>query len=334
MKKQVSVVGIFVAALFFVLQANGQNKTSVFVKEIIKPDFDNIILPSTEVEVLSNGHKWLEGPVWNKETKELLFNDVPKNTTYSWKEEVGLAIYLRPSGFYFTGNDGPSLGANGMKFDKNNNLILCEHGTRSITRLNKNNYTKETVVNAYQSKKLNSPNDLVFNKKGELFFTDPPYGLKGGNTSLLKEQAHNGVYKLDTSGNITLLTTEMTMPNGIALSPDENTLYVTQSDQTNPLIKSFTFKADGSLSESKILFDGTQLKSTGKKGLTDGLAVDKKGNIFTTGPGGILVLNAKGELLGFLSTGLAMANCTFGDDGYLYITAGEFLARVKTQTGI
>ncbi|MBP6386137.1 MAG: SMP-30/gluconolactonase/LRE family protein [Pseudarcicella sp.] len=326
---------LFLACIFFLgFQVNAQDNSKIFTKEKNQPDFDKIILPSTQIEVLSKGHNWLEGPVWDKINNELLFNDVPKNTTYSWKEDVGLAIFLRPSGFYFAGNNGPSIGANGMELDKNNNLILCEHGTRSITRLNRNDFTKETLVDSYQSKKLNSPNDLIFNKKGEMFFTDPPYGLKGGNSSPLKEQPHNGVYKLDTLGKITLLTTEMTMPNGIALSIDERKLYVSQSDVQSTLIKEFEFNTDGSLTKGKILHDGTKLKNEGKKGLCDGLAVDKVGNIFATGPGGVWILNSKGEMLGYLTTGLAMANCTFGPDGYLYITAGEYLARVKTETGI
>ena len=189
------------------------------------------------------------------------------------------------------------------------------------------------LVTMVDGRRFNSPNDLVYDRRGNLYFTDPPYGLKGGNDSDLKELVANGVYLLRSNGRVQLLTSSMTFPNGIALSPDERTLYVNQSDPKSPIIKAFPVRDDGTLGEGRVFFDTTRFAEKGYKGLPDGLKVDVYGNLFATGPGGVLVISPDGKAMGLLNTGEATGNCCWGDDGStLYITADMYLLRIRTRT--
>ena len=180
--------------------------------------------------------------------------------------------------------------------------------------------------------RLNSPNDLVYKSNGDLYFTDPPYGLPKNWDDPGRELDFCGVYRLSPSGEITLLTKDMTRPNGLAFSPDEKTLYVANSDPTKAVWMAFPVKDDGTLGAGKVFFDTTTWVAS-KKGLPDGMKVDKDGNLFATGPGGVLVLAPDGTLLGILATGVATANCNWGDDGStLYIAADKSLCRIRTTT--
>ena len=211
--------------------------------------------------------------------------------------------------------------------------MLCQHGDRRVARLNSDNKTFTTLVDNYQGRKFNSPNDLCYDRGGNLYFTDPPYGLERKNDDPKKELDFNGVYLLRKNGELVLLTKEFTFPNGVALSPDQKTLYVAQSDPKAPIIKAMDVKADGTVSNSRVLFDAAHLMQ-GRKGLPDGLKVDVNGNIWTTGPGGVLILSKDGKHLGTINTGEATANCGWGgpDGTDLYITADMYLCRVKTKT--
>jgi gluconolactonase len=285
------------------------------------------------VEVLAGGFDWSEGPVWVKAGGHLLFSDIPKNMIWKWSEKEGLKEFLRPSGYTgmekFTGKEP---GSNGLALDPKGNLILCQHGDRRVGRLEKDGKFT-TLADKFDGKRLNSPNDLVFKSNGDLYFTDPPYGLPGIMSDPKKELPFQGVYRLKPNGELTLLTKEMTRPNGIGLSPDEKTLYVANSDPELAIWKAFPVKDDGTLGEGKVLFDATEWVKMKKPGLPDGLKVDAKGNIFATGPGGVLVLTPAGTLLGVIATGVPTANCGFGDDGStLYVTADKNLVRVKTKT--
>jgi gluconolactonase len=210
--------------------------------------------------------------------------------------------------------------------------VLCQHGDRRIARLNEDGKTFTTLVDRYQGKRFNSPNDLCYDRSGNLYFTDPPYGLEKKNEDPKKELDFNGVYLLRRGGELVLLTREFAFPNGIALSPDEKTLYVAQSDPRAPVIKAMDVRPDGTVTNSRVLFDAAHLRE-GRKGSPDGLKVDRQGNIWTTGPGGVLVLSPQGKHLGTINTGEATANCGWGgkDGSDLYITADMYLCRVKTK---
>jgi len=303
--------------------------------EIIRldPALDELIPKDAKLKVLSSGFVWTEGPVWVADDSggHLLFSDIPQNSVMKWKEGVGTSLYLTPSGYTGVTDYGGEPGCNGLLLDGKGQLVSCEHGDRRLSVLTKNG-GKRTLVDNYQGKRLNSPNDACFKSNGDLYFTDPPYGLPNRWDDPLRELDFCGVYRLAKDGTLTLLTTEMTRPNGIAFSPDEKTLYVAQSDPQAAIWKKFPVKEDGTLGEGVLLHDATD--QVGKlPGLPDGLKVDAKGNLFATGPGGVYIFNPEGKLLGRISTGERTSNCAWGDDGStLYITADMYLCRIKTTT--
>lgn len=293
---------------------------------------DSLIAPGTEMEKLAEGFNWSEGPTWLHRQKKVVFSDVPENIIYEWSEKDGLKTFLKPSGYTGSSLDFREQGSNGLTTDRSGNLVVCQHGDRRISRYDGNGHFTP-LATTYGLRKFNSPNDLVFDRRGNLYFTDPPYGLHGLNESPLKELLFNGVYLRRTSGEVVLLTREMTFPNGIALSPDEKTLYVNQSDGAKPVVMAFPVKPDGTVGGGRVFFDAAPLAAKGLKGMPDGLKVDVKGNLWATGPGGVLVIAPDGHLLGILKTGEATGNCCWGDDGStLYITADMYLLRIRTQT--
>jgi gluconolactonase len=295
---------------------------------------DKLIPTDAKIEVLASGFDWAEGPVWSKEGGFLLFSDIPKNSVMRWKEGEGegISVYLSPSGFTGRLPYSAEPGSNGLVFDSQGRLCSCEHGDRRVSRLEKNG-GKRTLVDNYEGKRLNSPNDLTFKSNGDLYFTDPPYGLPKQADDPMREMDFCGVYRYSKDGKVTLLTKELTRPNGIAFSPDEKTLYVANSDPDIAIWRAFEVKSDGTLGKSKVFYDTTSWVKEGRKGLPDGMKVDKDGNLFATGPGGVHIFSPDGKLLGTLATGEATANCAFGDDGStLYVTADMYLCRVRTTT--
>jgi gluconolactonase len=301
--------------------------------ERLDPALDALIPRDAKIERLADGLDWSEGPVWVRNGGYLLFSDVPQNVVHKWDPRTGAVTdYLKPSGYTGSAPRGGEPGSNGLTLDSQGRLVLCQHGDRQIARVEKDG--KWTVlVDKYEGKRFNSPNDLCYDKAGNLYFTDPPYGLEGKNDDPKKELPFNGVYVLRKNGELVLLTKEFTFPNGLAFSPDEKTLYVAQSDPKNPIVKAFDVKGDGTIANGRVLFDASHLVE-GRKGLPDGMKVDAKGNIFTSGPGGILILTPAGKHLGTIATGEATANCAWGgpDGSDLYITADMYICRVKTKT--
>ena len=300
----------------------------------LDPRFDKLIAPGTTIEKLSEGHKWTEGPVWNKKDGFLLYSDIPNNAIYKWQMGKGDALFLQPAGYFgkepFTGKEP---GTNGLTYDKDGLLVTCQHGERRVARLGADNKTYTTLADKYDGKRLNSPNDLVFKSNGDLYFTDPPYGLPKGAEDPQRELDFCGVYRLGKDGKLTLLTKEITRPNGIAFSPDEKKLYVASSDPDKAIWMVYDLKADGTLGTGKVFKDVTPWAKEKRPGLPDGMKVDKDGNLWATGPGGVHVFAADGTHLGTIETGVPTANCAFGDDGStLYITANTALIRVKTGT--
>lgn len=311
-----------------------QNPTTIGKIERFDPAFDELVPKDAVIEVLAfEQYKWSEGPIWEKTNKFLLFSDIPNNRIMKWvKAGEDPKVFLQPSGYTgeaaFTGGEP---GTNGLTFDKEGRLVMCCHGDRLIRRMEPDGRFT-VLVDKYEGKRLNSPNDLIYKSNGDLYFTDPPYGLPKQHEDPAREQPHFGVYRLAADGKVTLLTPKMTRPNGIAFSPDEKTLYVAQSDPAAAIWNAFPVGEDGLLGEPKVFFDSTA--DVGKMpGLPDGLTVDAKGNVWATGPGGVLVFNPAGKLLGRINTEVPTANCKFGEDGStLFITANHHLVRVKTTT--
>ena len=316
---------------FLVLQSQ---KTKIGSLEFLDPRMEDLIDKNAKIELLAEGFDWAEGPVWVDRLNGVLFSDVPNNKVYMWNEKKGLSIFIEPSGMTNYSPTNKSDGSNGLALDKNGNLILCQHGDRTVARLKKWNFKNpsfDIIVEKYKGKRLNSPNDLVFDKSGSIYFTDPPYGLKIQDDDPLKELNFNGIYRWSESKGIELLSKSMKRPNGIILSEDEKTVYVGNSDKDNNVIIAFDNNKNGLVNE-RVFFDGNKL-SKNRVGLFDGLKLHSSGIIFTTGPGGVLLLDSKGKHLGTIMPGKATANCAFdSDESYLYLTSDDVLARIKLKS--
>jgi gluconolactonase len=298
--------------------------------ERLDPAIDGLLAKDAKVEVLAKGLDWAEGPVWSKRDGCLYFSDVPQNVIYRWAEKGGVTGYLKPRGSWGEPPRGGEPGSNGLTIDKDGRLVACQHGERRVAR--REGDGKWTVLaDRYEGKRFNSPNDLVFDSKGNLFFTDPVYGLEGKLNDPKKELPFQGVYRVSADRKLSLVTKEIKFPNGVALSPDERTLYVAESNEQKPQVWAFDLKSDGTVANPRTFFDASALAAKKLKGLPDGLKVDQRGNIWLGGPGGILVISPQGKHLGTILTGEATANCAWGDDGStLYFTADMYLCRIRT----
>ncbi len=294
----------------------------------LDPALDALLAPDATIEKLAEGFEWSEGPVWMP-GGYLLFSDVPLNTIFKWDARNGVTIFRAPSGYTGATPRGGEPGSNGLTHDGQGRLIACQHGDRRVARWENGQFI--SVADKFEGQRFNSPNDVVVKSNGDIYFTDPPYGLPKNMDDPTKEIPFQGVYRV-ANGKVTLLTSEVTRPNGLAFSPDEIILYVASSDPKKAVIMSYPVQADGTLGAGRIFFDAKDMQD-GQKGLPDGLKVDQQGNLWATGPGGVLILTPEGKHLGTLATGEATANCAWGDDGStLYITADMFLCRVKTKT--
>ena len=301
--------------------------------EVFEPELADLIDSNAPIDVLAEGFSWSEGPTWDKSRNCLYFTDVPENTAYKWSEAEGNTIFLKPSGI---ADADPELfrepGANGLLWVGPDEMLICNHGQRWVERYTFSTGTRTSLLPNFDGKKFNSPNDLILADDGTLYFTDPPYGLKGLNDSPAKEMAVNGVYQLSPNGEAKLVVDDMTFPNGVVLAPDGQYLYVAQSDPTDPYIRRLKIDGNGTVLEDVRWFDAAALLAAGGPGLPDGMAVTETGHIFATGPGGVLILNPEGVLIGRLNLGQATANCAFGEDGQsLFITSKDKLLRVRTK---
>ncbi|MDA0349254.1 MAG: SMP-30/gluconolactonase/LRE family protein [Verrucomicrobia bacterium] len=324
-----------ITALLIGFQASAQDSINFPTLGEIRqhhPDLAKLIDPKTPIQVITSGYVWTEGPAWNKEGQFLVFSEIPSNTVYQWVEGKGASKWFSPSGYTGVTDYGTEPGSNGLMFDPEGRLISCEHGDRRVSVM-LNNGGKKTLADNYNGKRFNSPNDVTRASNGNYYFTDPPYGLPDRFTDPRREMDYCGVYLLRPSGEVVLLTKEIERPNGIGLSPDQKTLYVAQSFADKPTITSFPVNADGTVGEGKLLYDSTPLMGPGRKGNPDGLKVDSQGNLWASGPGGIMILNAEGNLLGHILTGEQTSNCAFGgpDGSILYITADTYVLRVQTK---
>jgi gluconolactonase len=331
MRKRISLVGACVLiGSGAIAEPLAAGKTTRYA-----PEFDAVIATTERVEKLADGFTWAEGPTWIANGQYLVFTDVPENTMYRWSPQQGLSVFLKPSGY-----GGPPIagireaGANGLMYEGADSVLLADSGTRLIARLDLRTKQKKTLVERFEGKRFNSPNDVIRKRDGTIFFTDPPYGLKEMNTSPLKEQKFNGVYRLDLDGTVRVIDDSLTFPNGIALSPDERTLYVANSDEKQPIWMAYTLSDDGEPTAKRVFADASDLQKQNAPGLPDGLRVASNGYLFATGPGGVIVFTPQGKRLGRIETGAAIANCAFGDDGRtLYMTSHKMLARVRLLIG-
>ena len=301
----------------------------------LTPEMHQVVAADAKLEVLAEGFRWSEGPIAEPDSGDILFSDVPENKVYRWNEQQGLTVYLEPSGF--TGlypQNNRQQGANGLIFNRDKQLVLAQHGDRRLallTGFNDGVPQYQTLVTQFDGKLLNSPNDVVQHSSGAYYFTDPPYGLAGGDDSAEKQLSVNGVYRLDSSGKLQLLVDNLNRPNGLAFSPDENWLYVANSDKHAAQWWRYAVKADGSLSQGELFFDATA-QAQQQNGLPDGLKVLPSGILLATGPGGVWVLSPDGRHLGMIQTGVAAANVALSaGNSWLYITASSYLLRIKLQ---
>jgi gluconolactonase len=326
-----AALGTCLVCLMAAVGSGEEGARTIGSVERLDPRMDHLVPREAVIEVLADGLAWAEGPVWDRTNRRLLFSDIPNNTVHSWSDERGLEVFLKPSGY--TGDApfaGREPGSNGLAFDDRGRLVLCQHGDRRIARLEAGRF--EAVVDRFEGRKFNSPNDLVFAADGSLYFTDPAYGLPKTFDDPARELDWCGVYCRAPDGELTLVVKDLKAPNGIGLSPDGRTLYVNQSHAEEAVLMAYDVQPDGAVSGGRVLFDMTPLVESGP-GLPDGLKVDQQGHIFATGPGGVHVLTPGGTHLGTLRTGVPTANCAFGDDGStLYITASDMLCRIRLTT--
>jgi gluconolactonase len=297
----------------------------------LDPRLDALIAPDAKLEQVATGFAWTEGPLWDARDGSLLFSDVPRNVILRWKERAGTTTFLARSGY--TGSAefaGREPGSNGLAFDPDGRLVRCQHGDRRIVRTEADGRTT-VIAERYQGRRLNSPNDLVFASSGDLYFTDPPFGLPRAFDDPAKELPFQGVFRVRTDGTIVLLTAAVRAPNGIALSPDERTLYVSNADAAAPVWLAFPLEAGG-LGLGRELADARAWARDGE-GAPDGLEVDRHGNLFAAGPGGIHVLAPDGTRLGRIETGMKTGNVAWGEDGtVLYVAASGAILRMRTTT--
>ncbi len=289
------------------------------------------------IEIIAKGYTWSEGPVWVADKQMLLFSDVPENKVYQWTAKDSAKLYLTPSGYTQTVKRiGGEDGANGLALDKNGQLLLCQSGNRQIAKLNASLSDPKpsfTVLAAnYKGKKFNSPNDLIADSRNNIYFTDPIYGLPQRENDSTRELTFEGVYKIDSSGKLSLLIDSIQRPNGIALSNDEKILYVASSADKNPKWYAYNLDENGNIKSGGILLDGTDLMSqaTIKQG-ADGFKIDQSGNIFSAGPDGINIISPAGKLIGLIKVfNKKTSNCAFNEDkSILFITATDVVLRIK-----
>lgn len=325
-----------VALLFIACSCTAQkNYTATGSVERYDSSINDILSRGARAEIIADGFEWTEGPLWIEKNKMLLFSDIPRNAIYKWTEAKGVEPYLTPSGYTDSLKRGGETGSNGLLLDNKGNLVLCQHGDRRMARMTapvNNPSPKFTSVAAgFGGKKFNSPNDAVYNSKGELFFTDPPYGLEKNMGDPLKEINFQGVYKVSTSGEVVLITDSITRPNGIAFFPGEKTFLVGNSDPQKPNWYAFDIDANNVVRNGRVFYSAAGSDRSWKGGV-DGLKIDKKGNIFATGPGGIWIFNKSGKLLGKLRLDEAASNTALSpDEKTLYITNDMRIVRFKMR---
>jgi len=295
--------------------------------ERLDPAIDSLVAPGAVIEKVAGGFQFTEGPLWRPD-HTLWFSDVPGNVVRSVTPEGKVTVLIENAGGVSTAPAGSFIGPNGMAEAPDGSVWMVQHGDRRIVRVAPDR-TLTPVASTFEGQRFNSPNDLVFARDRALYFTDPPYGLAKQDDDPAKELRFNGVYRF-ANGRVQALVRDLNRPNGLAFSPDFKVLYVNNSDAAKNLVMRYDVAADGTLSGGRVFADLTSKTD----GLADGLKVDSRGNLYTTGPGGVWVLSPAGRHLGTIKPPEIPANCAWGDDGKtLYMTAVTGIYRVKTLVG-
>lgn len=322
----------------FIANVQAQNTTNfptIGHVDRFEDSLDSLVSKDAKIEVLCGGFEWAEGPVWVPEDGNefggyVLFSDIPNNAVMKWQEGQGVSVFLKPAGYTGVTDYGLEPGSNGLALDAAGQLVSCEHGDRRISVLTHGG-GKMTLADRWNGKRFNSPNDLALRKNGDIFFTDPIYGLPQREQDPRREIDFCGVYRWQPNGTVTVQCQSISRPNGIAFSPDQKTLYVANSDGKDPVWRAFPVLEDGNLGEPAAFFDSSKDDRIPNGG-GDGLKVDTAGNVFATGPGGVLILSPAGKLLGRIVTGERIANVAFGaNDRILYLTSDMYLCRVQLR---
>jgi gluconolactonase len=289
---------------------------------------DRLVSPAAPIEKIANGFLFTEGPVWSRPSRCLYFSDIPGNALLKWTPDGKVTIVRKP---VFPGSYTPGfgIGPNGHTLDQEGRLISCEHGNRRLARTEQDG-SITVLADRYEGRRLNSPNDVVVKSNGDIYFTDPPYGLPGHDASPHKELSFNGVFRLTPAGRLDLLVSNLRRPNGLAFSPDERKFYVANSEHARRIWMVYDARPDGAVADGRVFFDANRHPA---RGVPDGMKLDVLGNLYCTGPGGILVLSPAGRHLGTIVTPELPANCHWGDeDGrMLYVTARTGLYRIRLR---
>lgn len=307
--------------------------------EILNPKALEYIDVTAKISVRGTGYKWTEGPLWIDDEKGgyLIYSDIPNNTIEKYVPNVGTSRYLNKSGSTGFYPDGSIQGSNGLVLNPAGELVLLQQGDRRVAVMDaplaapKSKF--KTLASKYDGKRLNSPNDAVFHSNGDLFFTDPPYGLNNGIKATNKELDYQGIYRLTADGDLVLLDDSVNYPNGIGFTSDEKTLIVAVSDHDHPRWMAYDVLSDGNITNKRVFFDAKSLLGVkGEEGMPDGMALHSSGNIFATGPGGVWLFTPEGEVLAKIRTGKLTANCTLSnDEKYLFMTAHDTLMSVPLR---
>lgn len=326
---------IFLFGLFTAFLACRDTPVTIGYIQSLDPSLESIIDTAAKIEIIAEGFEWTEGPLWVESEKMLLFSDIPRNKIFKWTEAGGAELYLTPSGYTGATPRTGEPGSNALLLNKEGKLVMCQHGDRRMAMMDAPLAAPApafvSLAGNYQGKKFNSPNDAVFRSNGDLFFTDPAYGLEKTMDDPAKEIPFQGVYKVSSKGEVSLLTDSISRPNGIAFTNNENTLIVANSDPQKPVWYMFDIDAHDSLYNKRLLYDATEASKKGK-GLPDGLKVDRQGNVFASGPGGIWIFNKEGKAVGKIAVPEACSNVALADnDQTLYITADMYVLRVRMK---
>lgn len=313
-------------------QPKNTMKENAFV-EILDEAALTLIDPETEIEVISQGYAWTEGPLWLEKEQKLLFSDIPNNSIFQIDAKGETSLYLKPSGYTGEAIRSGETGSNALILDPSGALVLCQHGDRRMAKMNapldqpKADFV--SIVDNYQGKRLNSPNDAIYDKEGNLYFTDPPYGLEFNVDDPAKELDFQGIYCLKTDGEL-LLVDSISRPNGITFSPDQTKLLVANSDPELAVWYQYEIVSPGVVENRQLFFDATSyVGKEGYNGLPDGMKMHSSGVLFATGPGGVWVFDADGKALARIATGEATSNCAFStDEKTIFITADNYVLKM------
>jgi gluconolactonase len=294
----------------------------------LDPALDALVPADAIIEKIAGGFQFTEGPLWRPAENRLWFSDVVGNVLRAVTPDGQVEVLIDKAAGNSTAPAGSYIGPNGLLADTDGTVLMTQHFKRQIVRIGADRKTT-VVVDRYNGKRLNSPNDLAFGPDRALYFTDPPYGLVGQDKDPLKELDFNGVFRF-AAGKVTALVTDLGRPNGIAFSPDLKTMYVANTEATRKVLMAYDVAADGSVSKGRVFVDAT---ADAAPGMPDGIKVDKAGNVYATAPGGVWVIAPDGRHLGTIQAPEVAANIGWGDDGRsLYITAETGIYRIKLTT--